>query len=95
MNRATFRADPEHPCCVGSVAYGPHPARPPRAYTVVTPLGTGRPIAVNLPTDDGSRTVFVAPRDWTEERLRGWVAGRHEELGAAFGPATPVRMEDL
>ena len=39
MNRATFRGDPEHPRCVGSVAYGPHPARPPRAYTVVTPLG--------------------------------------------------------
>ena len=27
------------PRCVGSVAYGPHEARPPRAYTVVTPLG--------------------------------------------------------
>ena len=39
MNRATFRGDPEHPRCVGSVAYGPHEARPPRAYTVVTPLG--------------------------------------------------------
>ena len=39
MKRATFRADPKHPRCVGSVAYGPHEARPPRAYTVVTPLG--------------------------------------------------------
>ncbi len=39
MNRAVFRDDPEHPRCVGSVAYGPHEARPPRAYTVVTPLG--------------------------------------------------------
>ncbi len=39
MNRTVFRSDPEHPRCVGSGAYGPHPARPPRAYTIVTPLG--------------------------------------------------------
>ena len=56
---------------------------------------TGRPLAVNAPTVDGSRTMFVAPRDWTEERLRGWAAGRHEELEAMFGPATPVRLEDI
>ncbi len=56
---------------------------------------TGRPLAVNVPTEDGSRTMFVAPKGWTEERLRGWAAGRHEELEAMFGPATPVRMEDL
>jgi len=55
---------------------------------------TGRPIAVNFPTEDGSRTLFVAPKHWTEERLRGWAAARHEALEAAFGPATPVRMED-
>ena len=39
MKRHIPAHDPEHPRCVGSVAYGPHPARPPRAYTVVTPLG--------------------------------------------------------
>ena len=39
MNRAAFPADLERPRCVGSVAYGSHPARPPRAYTVITPLG--------------------------------------------------------
>jgi len=55
---------------------------------------TGRPICVKFPTEDGSRTLFVAPRDWIEERLRGWAAGRHEELEAMFGPGTPVRMED-
>ena len=54
--------------------------------------GAGRPLCANVPTEDGSRTLFVAPRDWTEERLRGWAAGRHE---AAFGPATPVRLEDI
>jgi len=56
---------------------------------------TGRPICVNFPTEDGSRTIFVASKGWTEERLSGWAAGRHEELEAMFGPATPVRMEDL
>ncbi len=56
---------------------------------------TARPIAVNFPTAEGSRTMFVAPRGWTEERLRGWVAGRHEEVEAALGPATPVPSEDL
>ena len=56
---------------------------------------TGRPLCVNFSIERGSRTVFVAPRDWSEERLRGWAAGHHEELEAAFGPATPVRLEDL
>ena len=54
---------------------------------------TGRPLCVNFSIERGSRTVLVAPRDWTEERLRGWVAGRHEELEAAFGPASVVREE--
>ena len=56
---------------------------------------TARPICVNLPTPDGSTTVFIAPRDWSEERLRGWAAGRHEELEAMFGPATLRSMEEL
>ena len=56
---------------------------------------TGRPICVNLPTEDGSTTVFVAPNGWSEERLAGWAAGHVEELEAAFGPATVRRMEDL
>jgi len=54
----------------------------------------GRPLAVNLPTGaDTSRTIFVAPRGWSEERLAGWAAGRHAELEAAFGPASVVRGE--
>ena len=47
---------------------------------------TGKPIGLNLPTPDGSRTCFLAPKGWTSERLRGWVAGRHRELEQAFGP---------
>ena len=46
---------------------------------------TQRPLAVNLPAPDGSTTIFVSPR--------GWAAGRHEELEAAFGAAT-VRSLD-
>jgi len=64
-----------------------------RLLTIAT--NTGRPLAVNIPTVDGSRTVFVTPKHWSEERLRGWAAGRHEELEAMFGPATLARMEDL
>ena len=57
---------------------------------------TGRPLAVNLPTgQDASTTVFIAPRDWTEERLAGWVAGHHEALEAAFGPASVRPVEDV
>ncbi len=63
-----------------------------RLLTIAT--NTARPICVNLPTEDGSATLFVAPKDWSEERLAGWAAGHHEELEAAFGPATVRRVED-
>ncbi len=56
---------------------------------------TGRPICVNFETGaETSTTMFIAPRGWSEDRLRGWAAGRHAELEAAFGPASVVRMED-
>jgi hypothetical protein len=48
-----------------------------------------KPIAVNVETGpDTSSTVFLAPRSWTPERLRGWAAGHHEALEATFGAAT-------
>ena len=50
----------------------------------------GRPVGVNVPTPDGSRSMFLAPRSWSRERLAGWVAGHHQDLEAAFGPVTPV-----
>ncbi len=51
-----------------------------------------KPILVNFETgEETSRTVALAPRSWTEERLRGWVAGHHEALEAMFGAATPVQ----
>lgn len=50
---------------------------------------TGRPITVNLPTGPNtSTTVAIAPKGWTDERLRGYIGGIHEELEATFGPAT-------
>jgi len=35
-----------------------------------------KPIGVNLPSADGaSKSVFIAPRTWTDERLQGWIGG--------------------
>ena len=57
---------------------------------------SGRPILVNFSTGaDTSRTIVVGPKGWTEEKTAGWVAGRHRELEAVFGPAVPVSLEDL
>ena len=55
----------------------------------------GRPIAVNAPTAHGSQTAFIAPKGWSDERLRGWAAGHAEALEAQFGPATVRPPEDL
>ena len=48
----------------------------------------GRPIGANIPTMDGSRTWFIGPRTWSQERLAGYVAGHHAELEAEFGEVT-------
>ena len=65
-------------------------------YLVKVAGNTRRPIAVNLPTGpETSATVFVAPKGWSDERLRGWAAGHHEALQAMFGPATVRPLEDL
>ena len=50
-----------------------------------------KPIGVNLPGVDGaSKTAFLAPRHWGEERLQGWIAGHHAELEVAFGTVSRV-----
>lgn len=65
-------------------------------YLARVVTGTSRPIAVNLPTGpDTSTTLFVSPKGWSQERLAGWAAGRHQELEAAFGPATVLQEHDL
>jgi len=55
----------------------------------------GRPIGVNVPTPAGSRSMFLAPKGWSQARLVGWVAVRHQEVETAFGPATMVGEGDL
>ena len=53
---------------------------------------TGRPFAVNVPAPDGNSTTRgYAPRGWTQERLRGYVAGFADKLEAAFGEVAAVR----
>jgi hypothetical protein len=53
---------------------------------------TGKPIALNLPDGpDRSVTTFVSPKGWTEERLRGFIAGRHAELEAVLGEVAEIR----
>ena len=53
-----------------------------------------RPIGVNAPTADGSRTMFISPRHWSRERLAGYVAAHHAELEGMFGSASVVREGD-
>jgi len=57
---------------------------------------TGRPVGVNLPAPDGgSRSMFLAPKGWSEARLADWVAGKRDEIESAFGPAVPLPLGDL
>ncbi len=44
-----------------------------------------KPIAINLEDKSGSKTIFIAPRDWSEERLSGWVATAKPALERHFG----------
>jgi hypothetical protein len=60
-------------------------------HLLCTATTTNRPIGVNVECGGGeSSTAFVAPRSWTQERLRGWVAGHHEAIEALFGEAVPM-----
>ena len=61
------------------------------SYLLEVAEEAGRPIGANVPAADGSRTVFLAPRTWTQERLQGYVAGRHAESGASHD----VRLRDV
>ena len=54
----------------------------------------GRPIGLNAETDEGrSQTMFVAPKGWSEHRLAGWIAAKHQELESEFGDIAGVRAE--
>jgi hypothetical protein len=51
----------------------------------------GKVVAVNFELKDGgSRTMFLAPKDWSEEKLRGYIGGLGEEVEAIFGPVAGV-----
>ncbi len=51
----------------------------------------GKPIGLNVETGpDTSSAAFLAPRDWTQERLAGWIAGHHQELESEFGQVARV-----
>jgi hypothetical protein len=56
---------------------------------------TGRPIGINAPTPDGSRTMFIPPKGWTRERLAGWIGGHHELLEREFGASTLIAGDVL
>lgn len=59
------------------------------AWLIALATETDRPVAVNVETTDGnSTTVMIAPKSWTEAKLRGWTGGLHHEIEALFGPAT-------
>ena len=61
------------------------------AYLLDVAEANTKPIGVNLPGKDGaSKTAFIAPRTWTDERLQGWIGGHGAELEAEFGEV--IRM---
>ena len=60
-------------------------------YLLRTAPNAGKPIGVNAPTGpDSSRTWFIPPKGWTQEKAAGWIAAHHAELECAFGDATPL-----
>jgi hypothetical protein len=51
-----------------------------------------RPVMLNMPDrDGGSHTLTLSPPGWSQERLSGYIAGRHQELEEAFGPIERIR----
>jgi len=66
------------------------------AHLIRVATDADKPLGVNLVGGpDTSSTILLGPKGPSDERVMGWVAGHHEALEAAFGPATPVRMEEL
>jgi hypothetical protein len=57
----------------------------------------GHPVGINFPDEGGSRTIFIRPPSWSEDRLRGWAAGHIGEVEALLGDAeilTPDEVSD-
>jgi hypothetical protein len=54
-----------------------------------------KPTLVNLEMDSGeSKTIVLAPRDWTQEKTAGFIAGLHDEIEAEFGHVSRVYSLD-
>jgi hypothetical protein len=49
------------------------------------------PIALNMPSPDGSVTWLLGPESWTSERLAGFAGGHGSVLEQAFGRVGTVR----
>jgi hypothetical protein len=61
-------------------------------FLIALATETGVPLGYNVPAGaEGSLTYFVAPRDWTPERLAGYVAAQHAEIEELLGPVASVR----
>ena len=55
-------------------------------FLVKTVERSAKPLVVNLATSEStSTTLALAPRNWTEQRLAGFLAGHRELLEAEFG----------
>jgi hypothetical protein len=52
-----------------------------------------RPIGLHDP--DIGRSWFYAPKDWTSERLQGYLSVYHTELEAQFGPMERIQRGGL
>ena len=67
------------------------------AYLLEVAESVGRPIGIYFETAaDRSTTAFISPPGWSQERLSGRVAAKHQELESEFGPVTrlgPNRAE--
>lgn len=65
-----------------------------RAMRWLVSLATriNQPILLNFPEDGfRSKTLAIGPSAWTQEKVNGWVGGKHEELAAAFGEISSWR----
>jgi hypothetical protein len=68
---------------------GGHDAAAAELLKIAT--ANGRPIGINFQLSrDRSKTVFVSPKGWSEERLCGWIGGFHLELEDEFGDVAKV-----
>jgi hypothetical protein len=52
-----------------------------------------KPVYLNVPEGSGSRTLFIAPEGWSDDRLKGWVATAVPGLESMIGPVKHENWE--